>query len=77
MVRSIAFVVVCIALAACAPHWVKPNATDQEFSRDSSACDAEADQAIKGMDTYIRGPVKATRDWAYDTCMAKKGWTEQ
>ncbi len=84
-----------LALAGCASTpeytWVKPKATEQQYTIADAACTAEAYKAIPDGGKVSCAPVgshvlcnsgvgkkaRAVREKIYDGCMIGKGWEKQ
>lgn len=64
-----------LGLAGCATHFDKPGASQQDFARDSYACQHDMYTAGAGM---TPGPFKnlAMQNLG-EQCMASKGWAKQ
>ena len=84
-----------LALAGCASMpeytWVKPQATDRQYTIADAACTAEAYKAIPdggkvncdlvGSQMFCNSGIgrkaRAVREKIYDGCMMGKGWEKQ
>ena len=79
-------VISCLALAGCAAHWVKTDATQEQINQDEVSCDEDgryhawALRPLEEPDTIDsrgrlvgRGPYIDERRYAY-FCMRRKGY---
>lgn len=84
MKRELKISVACVlalTLAACAPTWVKPGASQNDFSKDRYDCLQQSQQRVSGAYVNAYGGASSnkviTNDQLFGACMNSKGWTLQ
>lgn len=81
-------VILVLSLFACAQAvWVKPGASQQDFSRDQYACLQSSQQQVSGTRAQFDGSCNCMRQMPfsetqpnaqlYNSCMGSKGWSLQ
>ena len=75
--RSVAVVVLALALSACATGWVKPGASEQDLAADQAVCEQEADAEFAMGSRFKQWSVAIDKQGAYDRCMIAHGWRDK
>lgn len=62
-----------LMLSACATHWSRPGATQNDLASDQATCDYEAMKATAAVDNAVAAGMR--EGMITSACMRSKGWT--
>lgn len=79
--KILAFAFVSISLVACAPVWVKPGASQNDFAQDKYSCMQQSQQRVSGAYVNAYGGAASekvvTNEGLFNACMQSRGWSLQ